>query len=203
MTRPSIALLMFSCFVPVQAQAEPIEIGRHLVGSDQVTSEQAVEPGSTGRFFWGFPQAGADLFGVELTADDVGRTFRVTAQTDPNFAAAAAMITNGVNDLIHFSLRFADGQWGGHSDFEAAPSVVPLWPGPGDIVSAISFRLDGFSLVDGPSFRSVQYFGVVSIEGTPAGGVPDPIPEPGTFILLGTGLAAGLFGVRRRGSGTA
>ena len=203
MKRTSIALLMLSCLVPSQAQGDPVELGRHLIASDQSIRE-GVQLGLPGVFFWGFPDVGADLFGVELTADDVGRTFRSTAESDPRFASAAAMLTNGVTDRVQFSLRFADGAWGGEDDFEGLPPTFTMIPRPGDMITAISFRLDAFlreeGIDAGVPFRRWQYNGVVSIEGIRPGGTPgpspDPVPEPGTIALVATGL--GLAGLRSR-----
>ena len=142
MKRTSITLLMLSCFFPSPAHGDPVVLGRHLIASDQ--GSESIQLGLPGVFFWGFPDAGADLFGVVLTADDVGRTFRSTAESDPDFALAASMLTNGVTDRVRSSLRFADGGWGAEDDFEGLPPTFTMIPQPGDVITAISFRLDAF-----------------------------------------------------------
>jgi hypothetical protein len=207
MRRTSIALVMLSCIFPLPAEGDPVVLGQHLIGSDQGSREN-IQLGLPGTFFWGFPDVGADLFGVVLTADDVGRTFRATAENDPNFALAAAMLTNGVSDRVGYSLRFADGGWGAEDDFEGSPQVFTMIPQPGDVITAISFRLDAFHLEegveDGLRFRQFRYHGLISIDGIRPGATPDPdpdpVPEPATMTLLGTGLAA-LIGARRRRAG--
>lgn len=193
----AIVLLVFSWLLPTSVRADPMLIGMQLVASDQSTNQPNVQPGLPGTFFWGFP--GLDLFGVVLTPEDVGRTFRVT-EADSNFGLVAARLTDGVDEFMEYSLRFADGGWGGNQDHEGNLGTFLLRPGPGDIVSAISFRLDHYVLADAPGFRSFRYQGVISIEGTPGTDPTDsaPIPEPATSTLLGTGLAAWLISVRRR-----
>ena len=204
MKRTSIALLTLTCFFPSPAKAEPVVLGLHFLASDQASSEN-IQFGLPGVFFWGFPDVGVELFGVVLTAADMGRTFRAT-ESDPDFALAATMLTNGVTDRVESSLRFADGGWGREEDFEGFPPSFTTIPQPGDTITAISFRLDSFLLQEGINdetgvpIRRWRYQGPIIIEGIRPGGTPgpspDPVPEPGTIALVATGL--GFAGLRSR-----
>jgi hypothetical protein len=135
---------------------------------------------------------------VTLTADDVGRVLRATADTDPEFASIAARLTNGINDNTYFTVRFDDGVWGPSEDNEEhAFKYDPVHgrrgpPGPdffGSTITAITYRVDAFSFADGLGFRSYFVNGLLTLEGEPAPGAPDPIPEPATVVLAATGVA--------------
>ena len=201
MYRIALAVGVFSCVLPASTSAEPVTLAMAGIGGEVSTVQPSVQPGLQGRFFWGYEAFGPGLFGVILTADDIGRTFRATAETDPEFTSVAARLTNGVDEETYNSLRFADGQWGARTDIE---DYFFQRSSPPDLaeatITAITFRLERFHLVDGPSFRDYEASGILSFEGIPAAGPPDgvpaPVPEPATVSLFAAGAAA-MFGRAR------
>jgi hypothetical protein len=202
MYRTALAVVVFSSVIPASSNADPVTLGMAGIGGGVSTIEPTVQPGLQGRFFWGYEPFGSGLFGVIFTADDIGRTFRATAETDPEFASVAARLTNGIDEETYNSLRFADGQWGVHNDIESylfGTSSAPDFPGA--TITAITFRLGRFHLIDGPSLRDYEASGILAVEGIPAEGPPAgpaPVPEPATFTLFGTGAAAILARCRAR-----
>jgi hypothetical protein len=203
MYRIALAVAVFSCILPASTNADPVTLGMAGIGGEVSTVQPTVQPGLQGRFFWGYERFGPGLFGVILTADDIGRTFRATAETDPEFTSVAARLTNGVDEETHNSLRFADGQWGGLNDLESylfGTSSAPDFQGA--TITAITFRLERFHLFDGPSFRDYMASGILSVEGIPAASTPPdgpaPVPEPATVSLFAAGAAAMLARSRAR-----
>ena len=203
MYRIALAVAVFSCVLPASANAEPVTLGMAGIGGEVSTVEPTVQPGLQGRFFWGYEAFGPGLFGVVLTAEDIGRTFRATAETDPEFTSVAARLTNGIDEETYNSLRFADGQWGALNDIEdylfqrsSPPDLA------GATITAITFRLERFHLFDGPSFRDYEASGILTFEGIPAEGPPNggpaPVPEPAMFGLFAAGAGAMLARSRAR-----
>jgi PEP-CTERM motif-containing protein len=204
MHRIALAVAVFSSVLPASINAEPVTLGMGGIGGEVSTVEPSVQPGLQGQFFWGYEPFGPGLFGVILTAADIGRTFRATAETDSEFASVAARLTNGVDEETYNSLRFADGQWAARNDVEnyffqrsSPPDLA------GATVTAITFRLERFFVIDGPSFRHYHASGILTFEGIPAEGPPPgpgpaPVPEPGTVTLFAAGAAAMLARSRAR-----
>jgi hypothetical protein len=145
---------------------------------------------------WLFPD-------LVLTATDVGKTFTVTA-SDPNFAANAASMTNGVNDSFYtrgryFSPNGASGSKAGGANEEFMLFLNDGRPGPdlaGHEVHAVSFTLNSFAVNDysetilGQTFQGRRFTGdiTLTIEGV-------AIPEPASLLVL---PAIGMLMSRRR-----
>ena len=159
------------------------------------------QPEATGTFYmswWMGPDAplSARLFNVQLTPEDVGRAFRETSGSA--FDLAVAGLTNTRNDLVKHALTFPDGVFITHSVLENGLFRVSGGPPDlsGTVITALTFRLTDLVVNTDSGSREVRYAGDFMVEGL----APDPIPEPSTLLLMGTGAAVMLRRVRRRGA---
>ena len=130
------------------------------------------------------------IFFMTLTTNDAGRTFFTDALTEPGFGGYIAGLTDGTNGF----LRFQDGGsgWGGASEQQFL-GRLSLSPDLADYnITQIGFRVSEFYDYFDPSedrhFRflgySLDFYG-------------SPVPEPGTWALLGLGGATVLL-LRRK-----
>jgi hypothetical protein len=200
-----LAVMGFGLIGAPAATADPVVLGSGVLflHGGGTAPPGTVDPTATGVFWVAMP-LGPDpgplerLFNVPLTPDDVGRTFRATAETDPAFAGVAARLTNGGNDFLSHALTFPDGLFITSSILES--SLFHPGGGPpdfaGSTITALTFRLTHLSVDADPGRRDLRYEGLLSVEGLSA----DPVPEPSTLLLLGTGAAAIARRVRRNGS---
>jgi hypothetical protein len=147
--------------------------------------------------------------GVRLSAADIGRTVRLTAADDPDFAGFVSMLTNGVADeALVASKTFAEGgyvgapeatsQHVGVNSEHALLSVPASLDLRGFQIDAITERLDSLTITDNvvpvpsaPEIYGRQFDGQVTltVEGTAT-------PEPGMGMLMVLGAA--MVGGRRR-----
>jgi hypothetical protein len=209
MTRLAVVLVSVGCIIPGIAAADPLIIGSGRFGGESAGSGPSIQLGLQPEFFMEFPWTsfgalGPELFKMTVTSADVGRPFRVSADTDPNFATAVAVLTNGIDDYIGVGFRFADG-------FVLHGSMKELGmfgrrPGTGApdfsgfTITALTLRFNDFELLEFPSNgfsagRGVRVDGLLSVEGFAD---TAPVPEPATLTLLGAGLAGVALRARRR-----
>lgn len=122
------------------------------------------------------------LFNAPIGADQVGRTYRADALTDPGFADAVKVLTNGLDNYLGLAMFYPDSvfstedtsesQLGGHPDFQ------------GDTITAITFRLTQFHVVESEHSRALTYSGDLSVLGSSVAATP----EPALVALLAIGL---------------
>jgi hypothetical protein len=208
MKRACVMIATLSCLaLPRAIHADPIVLGSATVSDQSFIapgSEFPVQPDLLGRFFLEVPFAfdrgvRTLLFNVTLTPADVGRTFRATAGTDSGFSAAAAVLTNGVNDFIGYGLEFDDGVFSTGSQSERG--LFTRLIGPPDfqssVITAVTFRLDRLQVSADSDSRAVDFIGRLAVEGISGAA---PIPEPSTILLLGTAAALAARRARARSS---
>jgi hypothetical protein len=196
-----LLLLLCAVAMPRPASADPIAIAAAPMNFGLVSGGPGVQPDLVGTFFFEVatsPGTFVRLFEVPVTSADVGTTFRATAATDPDFNAAAASLTNGIDAFHGYGLQFADGFWGTLSVTEGQlfhdGGVGFPAPNPdlkGFTLTRISARLDTLHVSATPTTRDVSFTGVLSFEGF----VNPPVPEPSTLLLVGMPLA---FAASRR-----
>ena len=165
-------------------------------------------PSDTGRII------GGSLGGNELTGDSqtktiLGSTLGTTAASDlriifnasePGSAAQQNITLNDLRVTIYNadgSVQFSSG---------ALPAAIPFADATGGVGQAgFVFKLDAAQVVAAGTIASTDRIGlsasisnaqgapetffVTSVSGGGSGSGPAPIPEPGTVLLLGSGLA--------------
>lgn len=132
------------------------------------------------------------LFSMSLVTNDSGRTFFANAQNDPGFGGFAAGLTDSANNYIRFQAPDSSSlSVLNEANYLGRSSLTP------DLVSynitQISFRVNSFyDDYDGTEDRyikrlnySLDFYGA-------------PVPEPGTWALLGLGSALLWSATRRR-----
>jgi hypothetical protein len=184
---------------PAPSYADPVVLGSLMLNVESgVGGTCCLTPGLTGEWFVAIPGlpfgATPELFNVPLTEADVGRMFRVTAASDPDFASAAATLTNGRAEDVGFGLRFADGLWVPNSVSELSFGVRPDFVG--STITALTFQLHGLDVIENAltHSRDVRLSFTLAVEGARGAA---PTPEPASMLLFATGVAG--FAARRRG----
>lgn len=130
---------------------------------------------------------------------DAGSILVATADTEPDFAAAARLLTNGVPDLVKMGLRLEDGAGSSTTVPEARLSGIQGEDFDGYSIESIQLRLhDNFRVILEPGAIPGQDRLVASGRMTLAI-FGSPVPEPSAAVSIGIGL--GLLSRRRlRGS---
>lgn len=154
-----------------------------------------------------YPSNAPIFNGLKVTPGDVGKTFTVNADTDPNFNQFASYLTDGKPDgmLMNMgtgSLGRAGGSIGASGNlFGGNPDLA------GNKIDSISVRINSMNLVtpgtnpNGDGVWTDQSFNAtVIVEGSPLGRSSAAVPEPtSTFGLLAFGaVSAGLIWQRKR-----
>lgn len=182
---------------PAASWADPVA---PPAGADStVVGSFTVLGGLSGTFFLEFPWQpyvqGAELFNVALTPADIGHTFRATAESDPDFDDAVAVLTNGVDDYIGMGLREAAEVWPIFVYSETGLLGRPfggMHPDlKGTVIGALTLRFVKLERLETSDVPAYNWTGELAIEGAPV-----PTPEPATAILLLSG-GCGLISRRR------
>jgi hypothetical protein len=183
---------------PVSSYADPVVLGSVTLNGESGTGGTCcLTPGLTGEWFVAIPGLALtptpELFNLPLTEADVGRTFRVTAASDPDFASAAATLVNARADDVKVGLRFADGLWVPNFFSELSFGVRPDFAG--STITAMTFQLHGLDVTENAATnsRGVRLHFTLAVEGMPGTAAT---PEPASMLLMATGIAAGV--IRRR-----
>jgi hypothetical protein len=130
------------------------------------------------------------VFGVNLTTASVGTTLEATAAGDPDFAALAAILTNGADNTVR---ELYEAVGGSPIPPEDHPESVFFGGFNGGVdlsgftLDRITLRVD--SLVFGPvgtpedPVTNIEFFGTLGFEGEPV--AANPIPAPPSVVLAG------------------
>lgn len=162
-------------------------------------------PGSVGN------AAGSSLNNLLIAQTDEGGLADIGNQinNEPNDHANGAFITFtwGV-PVFDFNFHFVDME-----DSEAGTSLIHFFTEPGDIIPYASIPFTAFDGISGVDYgeNSVNFFSIADVNSQLGGGGPfysrkivfelsasggigsigyTPVPEPGTMLLLGSGLLA-------------
>lgn len=167
----ALGLVTFGLFHPsLQVSAQPLAVA-HIANLTvgYLNDSMTLQFGYRESFFAPFGPALFDQF--TLTSSDVGRTFVVTAQNDPDYDEFVQKLTNGQSDMMCLT--------DGHSGFFQTESVLfsPLPPGSNGIdlqgfaIGDITLTVDSWTA----STTSPNFQGTVAIYAA---------PEPSGLSLL-------------------
>jgi len=187
-------LLVFITFVglPAPASADRITLGTAAIehGSYDLTG---------GYFIFAVsPVIHRQLFNeVFLTPADVGRTLVADASTDVDFAYFQWLLTNGVGNYNEtmFATSRGIGGIGRESEGPLFGLVTPDFAG--SRIDAITFTVNQFQVEPYFGDQVLWLRGTLSVLGE-TGDAPAPTPEPGSMLLVGSGIAAVVARLGRR-----
>lgn len=128
------------------------------------------------------------IFSMILVTNDSGRTFFADTLNEPGFGGFVAGLTDGTNGYIRFFPGLTISEQGYLGRSSASPDLA------GYNITQIGFRVnnfyDYFDVQEDRYFRQLDY----SLDFYGA-----PVPEPGTWALLGLGTGTALLLRRRAG----
>jgi hypothetical protein len=189
---------------PIVAWADPIAISRPI----GLTVGQFVPNTGEGLLTIRTFPGSAVLFDIPVTAADVGRTFQTDSTTNAEFDASAAILTNGRSDALE--LLFGPSSGGipiaaqatiGTSERGWFNLPAGAFDFRGFTLTGVTFHVDDFFATPRPDLGDpFTLFSVVGSIGLLGSGGFDntPVPEPGAFLLVVTGLVSVIARTRKR-----
>jgi hypothetical protein len=198
---PQILLAIVSLFlVCAEARSSPLVLGSYTIELQQHINDAApfgtlvVRVGGQDPFPCALGSPGSpgcfDLFTLDVTLADVGRTFTQPASSTPS---AVAALTDGVNEWVGNQFRPSAQTWGGEAAV-ATPEQLLFFPeggGPdfaGSIISDFRLTVDSLRLGPDPGPCCVPTPSGISFTVFVDGVPPTPVPEPRPIWLLAAGF---------------
>jgi hypothetical protein len=132
------------------------------------------------------------IFAMTISTNDAGRTFFANALNQPGFAGLTVGLTDGANDYLRVSeYFFSTWKFGSEANFLGRSLAAPDFAGYE--ITQVGFRINNYyDWFYEPENRylntldySLDFYAV-------------PVPEPGTWTLVGLGGAAALLLRRTR-----
>lgn len=205
MKKTTLFLAALCCVLVVQAGAT-VTVGQPWTGTLPMPAVNYFGPGpqTFGNYTWSSTNAttqGGSVFGYVGGYGFGGNGFW-NGQLGPMAGLNDSFDVYGVTDTMTFTFAtpvYAVGGFFNYVPFGSTPTTLAVWDASNNLIESYNltfFAGNGVNLGQWIRFDETTAIGYFTMTGNYVG-VANPIPEPSTLLLLGSG-ALGLAGVIRR-----